>query len=62
MAIDWSQLYRKYKGQWVALLDDETTVIGSGKTAKLAQEKAKKKGYEKPILTRVPTNLTSYVG
>ena len=61
-AIDWSLIYKKYKGLWVALMDDEVTVITSGKTAKKVWEKAQKKGFQKPILTRMPTKLTSYVG
>ncbi len=30
MAIDWTDIYEKYKGLWVALKDDEQTVVGSG--------------------------------
>ena len=30
MAIDWTKIYRKYKGLWVALDKDEKTVIASG--------------------------------
>lgn len=62
MTIDWTKIYLKYKGLWVALADDEITVIGSGKTAREAFEQAKKRGYEDPILTRMPENLTAYVG
>ena len=62
MATDWSKIYKKYKGLWVALKDDEKTVIGSGKTAKEAFAKAEKKGYTKPILTRMPEELVTYVG
>ena len=36
MAIDWTQIYEKYKGLWVALKDDEQTVISSGKTLREA--------------------------
>ncbi len=62
MAIDWTKIYEKYKGLWVALEDDEITVIASGKTAKEAWEEAQKKGYDKPILTRMPEKLVPYVG
>ena len=62
MAIDWTRIYKKYKGLWVALKDDEKTVIASGKTAGEAWEKAQKKGYTKPILTRMPEELIPYVG
>jgi len=62
MAIDWTKIYKKYRGFWVALKNDEITVIGSGKTAKEAFEMARKKGHEKPILTRMPEELVTYVG
>lgn len=62
MAKDWTQLYRKYKGLWVALADDEETVLGVGKTAREAMEQAKKKTPATPFLTRMPEKLVSYVG
>lgn len=62
MAIDWTKIYREYKGKWVALKDDERTVIGVGKTAKLALLRAKKSGYQDPILHRVPAVNRLYVG
>jgi len=62
MAINWSKIYKKYKGLWVALESNETTVISSGKTAKQAWEAAKKKGFKEPILHRVPTKIIAYVG
>lgn len=55
-------MYEKYKGLWVALKDDEVTVISSGKTAEEALMKARKEGYENPILTRMPEKLVAYVG
>ncbi len=60
--IDWSGIYKKYRGKWVALKDDEQTVIASGKTIKEAWEKARKKGYPKPIMTSVPAKLTTFIG
>lgn len=62
MAIDWTKIYQKYKGLWVALEEDEKTVLASGKTAKEAWQRAQKKGYLKPILTRMPEKLISYIG
>lgn len=62
MAIDWSKIYKKYRGLWVALKDDEETVVGSGRTAKEAWEAAQKQGYKKPILTHMPEELVTYVG
>ena len=62
MAKDWTSIYKKYKGLWVAMKDDEITVIGSGKTAKEALLKAKNNGYKNPILSRVPQRLITFVG
>ena len=62
MSKDWTKLYKKYKGLWVAFLDDEKTIVGSGKTLKEALEKAQKKGFENPIMNRMPDNLNPYVG
>jgi len=57
MVIDWTKIYKKYRGMWVALADDQITVIGSGKTAKEALMAAEKKGITLPYLTRMPDNL-----
>lgn len=62
MANDWTQIYQQYKGLWVALNDNEETVVGAGKTAKEALEDAQKHGYPKPILTKMPEKLITYVG
>ena len=62
MAISWMGIYKKYKGLWVALEDDEVTVIASGKTAKEVLQKARMKGREEPILFRVPTEIIPYIG
>jgi hypothetical protein len=62
MAHDWTKLFKKYKGLWVALLDDEKTVVGSGKTAAIAMKQANAEGCPTPILTRIPDNLSAFVG
>ena len=62
MAIEWTHLYRRFKGLWVALADDEKTVVGSGKTAKEALKKAQKKGHRSPIMAHMPNKLSTYVG
>ena len=62
MAIDWTKIYKKYKGWWVALKEDEKTVVASGRSAKEAWDKAQKIGYKKPILTKMPPKLLPYVG
>ncbi len=60
--INWSSIFKKYRGLWVALAQDEKTVLAAAKTAKDAFNKAKKKGYQKPILTKMPQRLINYVG
>ena len=62
MAIDWTEICKKYKGLWVGLKEDERTVVASGKTAKEVMEKAEKSGYPKPILFRVPEKIVPYIG
>lgn len=61
-AIDWTPIYNKYKGLWVALLKDEKTVVGHGKTLKEAKNMALKNGYDHPIFTRMPPNLSAFIG
>lgn len=61
-AINWSSIYKKYKGLWVALKDDEKTVLAYAKTAKEALNKARSRGYKKPILTKMPQKLINYIG
>jgi hypothetical protein len=62
MSIDWTNIIKKYKSLWVALKDDEKTVIASGKTAKEALSNAAKKGNSNPILSRVPGKINTYIG
>ena len=62
MAIDWTKIYEKYKGLWVAILDDEITVVGSGETLKKALQEAQKNGHKQPIMMRVPTEIMPYIG
>ncbi len=62
MAINWSNLFKKYKGKWLALKSDEKTVVGVGTTAKQAFKQAQNKGYSNPILTKMPTKLLPYAG
>ena len=62
LAKDWTKLYKKYKGMWVALSEDEETVLGFGKTVKEAVINAKKHKNSIPFLTRVPQTLEAYIG
>ena len=62
MSKDWTQLSKKYQGQWVALAADEETVLGYGKTVQEAVAKAKEKSSATPFLTRMPEKMFAYVG
>jgi len=56
MAIDWTELFNDYKGEWVALKDDEKTVIAHGTSAIEVWNKARKTA-PKPILMQVPDRV-----
>jgi len=62
MTVDWSQLYLRYAGKWVALADDERTVVGVGSSATEATLAAQAKGHQTPILARMPKNLHAFIG
>lgn len=62
MAIDLTDICKKYKGLWVGLKDGDTTVIASGRTVKDVVSKSKKKGCNKPILFRVPSGVILHIG
>ncbi len=61
-AKDWSKIYQKYKGMWVALKEDEVTVVGAGSTLKEALQNAGEAGYPHPIVTKMPRELTYFAG
>jgi Family of unknown function (DUF5678) len=61
-AINWTELFDKHKGKWVALGDDQYTAISAGDDLKRIRETAIRKGHSDPIFTRVPTELTYFVG
>ena len=56
-AIDWKPIYKQYRGKWVALKNDEVTVISSGDTLQEAYDKAVVAGFSKPIMANMPENL-----
>lgn len=60
--IDWTSLFKDYKGLWVALKDDEKTVIASGKDPKSVKNEANKRGFGHPILMKIPAKTTAYIG
>ncbi|MBU4353705.1 hypothetical protein KKA18_03415 [Patescibacteria group bacterium] len=62
MAMNWTNIYRIYKGKWIALKSDEKTVIASGLRAPAVYKKAMNSGYKNPILSYVPVKLVSRIG
>ncbi len=62
MAKDWTEIFERYHGLWLALADDETSVIAAAKTAKEALREAVAKGTPDPLLYRVPDTLDAFVG
>ncbi|OGC87871.1 hypothetical protein A3D70_00025 [Candidatus Adlerbacteria bacterium RIFCSPHIGHO2_02_FULL_54_18] len=62
MKSSWATLYKTHKGLWVALLDDNKTVVGKGKTIAEAKKSAEKKGHKEVFLLRVPEKSFSFVG
>lgn len=60
--INWSKLFRQYPGMWVALAQDEKTVIAAAKDAKAAYDEARKAGIKVPIMLKVPKESLPYIG
>ena len=56
---DWTHLFEKYRGKWVALADDETTVLAAADTAKEAHTAALKRT-SLPIMYQVPETLDAF--
>ena len=61
MAKNWTHLFEKYRGKWVALAEDETTVLAAADTAKEARDAALKRSLL-PILYQVPETLDLFAG
>ena len=59
--IDWTHLSETYRGKWVALAEDDTTVLASGDTAKEAYEAAAKMP-GRHFLYQVPATDDYFIG
>ncbi len=62
MKSDWTKIYKKYRGLWVALLDDGVTVVGHGKSLKDARHSAEKDGHAETYVMFVPKEAFTFVG
>lgn len=59
---DWTRLYPKYAGMWVAFAQDKETVVSSAKNLEIAIRKAKEDGLKNPLMFKVPQQMLPYVG
>lgn len=60
MTINLTNIFKKYKGLWIGLKDDNKTVVASGKTVEEVMEKSEKKGIKQPILFKVSQQSLLY--
>jgi len=59
---DWTNIYKKYAGKWVAIdAEDEQTVIAADTDAKKAYAESTRKG-KRAILHRVPEEVMDFAG
>jgi hypothetical protein len=58
--MDKTEIFKKYQNRWVALTENDK-VISAGLTLDEVLEKAKKKGFDNPIITRIPDLKYDYV-
>lgn len=62
MAHDFTLIYKKYAGKWIALDKKLLKVISSSNNAKVVYEKAIKLGCDNPTLFKVPEKNIPYFG
>jgi hypothetical protein len=60
--LDWSNVYDKHRGKWVAFKDDHKTVVGSGSSLESAKQAAAREGCDDPIMMRMPRTLRHFIG
>ena len=62
-AIDMVNIYRKYKGEWVAVDNlKRRKVVAHGKTLRGILDESKEKGIETPIVMQIPKEVLPIVG
>lgn len=62
MKIDLTNIYKKYKGLWVALDSTLRKVMSADEDASKAYNEAIKRGYKKPTMFKVPFKNLPYLG
>ena len=60
--MDFSKIYQRYAGKWVALNRGENKIIGAAVSSRVAFRKAVESGEKRPILFKVPRPSISWVG
>jgi hypothetical protein len=56
-----TEQFRDYEDMWVAILESETRIVGSGADPLEAKADAERKGYSETTLFQVPTFDQIYV-
>lgn len=59
--IDMTPIIKRYPGYFVALSYDRKRVLGKGHSPEEALNEAKKKGFNDPVLTKIPEENRSYL-
>lgn len=62
MSVELSHVVKRYGGKWVGLKDDQRTVVAAGRTVGAVLKRARERGYDDPILYKVPKKPRPYVG
>jgi hypothetical protein len=62
ISVDFTNMTKKYPGQWIVLDNALNKVVTYSSNAKKAYKNALNKGLKKPILFKVPRKITPYFG
>ena len=54
-ALDWTEIYRQYRGKWVSFGQDHETVVRSGNTLKSAGKHARKQRITQQRTSAIPS-------
>lgn len=60
--LDFTKIFEKYKGLWIALNQSLDNVLGANKNPKKAYDEALKKGEKNPVMFKVPAKNSVYFG
>lgn len=60
--MNFTNIYKKHKGLWIALDEKLEKVISYNLNAKKAHDEAIEKGYKNPTLFKVPKHNLPYIG